>query len=193
MLPFEDFYIKNNMKSLSNISYLLDIEPWSNDYKHWSTALSGKKVLVIHPFEESIKSQYLNKDNIFKGTEILPDFKLKTLKAVQTIANEKDNRFKNWFDALEYMYSEAMKIEFDIAIIGCGAYGLPLASKIKMSGKQAIHLGGATQLMFGIKGKRWEENEAFGYVRKFFNESWIYPNENERPKYANKVENGCYW
>ena len=46
---------------------------------------------------------------------------------------------------------------FDVAIIGCGAYGMPLAAMLKQAGKQAIHLGGATQLLFGIKGKRWEE------------------------------------
>ena len=50
-----------------------------------------------------------------------------------------------------------MKIDFDVAIIGCGAYGFPLAAKLKQAGKQAIHLAGATQLLFGIKGKRWEE------------------------------------
>ena len=91
------------------------------------------------------------------------------------------------------MYQEAMKTDFDIAIIGCGAYGLPLAAKIKKAGKQAIHLAGATQLMFGIKGKRWEENEAFAYVRKWFNESWVYPAEEDIIQNANRVENGCYW
>lgn len=47
----------------------------------------------------------------------------------------------------------AMKINFDTAIIGCGAYGMPLAAQIKNAGRQAIHLGGAVQLLFGIKGE----------------------------------------
>ena len=86
-----------------------------------------------------------------------------------------------------------MKIEFDVAIVGCGAYGFPLAAKLKQAGKQAIHLAGATQLLFGIKGKRWEEDPAFEYVRKFFNEAWVYPDETEKPKNASVVEGGCYW
>ena len=53
------------------------------------------------------------------------------------------------------MYTEAVKIDFDTAIIGCGAYGFPLAAKLKAAGKQAFHMGGATQLLFGIKGSRW--------------------------------------
>ena len=61
----------------------------------------------------------------------MPEFELKTLKAVQTIAGEKDERFSTWFEALEYMFEETMKIDFDIAIIGCGAYGMPLAAKLK--------------------------------------------------------------
>ena len=55
------------------------------------------------------------------------------------------------------MQKEIDKIDFDIAILGCGAYGYPLASYIKSIGKKAIHIGGATQLIFGIKGKRWEK------------------------------------
>ena len=84
-------------------------------------------------------------------------------------------------------------MNFDIAIIGCGAYGFPLAVKLKKAGKQAIHLGGAAQLLFGIKGKRWESDPAFEYVQKFFNDSWVYPDEAERPQKAHIVEGGCYW
>jgi threonine dehydrogenase-like Zn-dependent dehydrogenase len=39
------------------------------------------------------------------------------------------------------MIDEIGKIDFDVAILGCGAYGLPLAAAIKGMGKQAIHLG----------------------------------------------------
>lgn len=189
---FEDYYIKKTMHDNLQISYLLDFEPWAGEI-HWSSALKGKKVLVIHPFENTIKCQYKKREFLFHNTDILPEFELYTLKAVQTLAGTVDSRFNTWFDALEWMYQEAMKTDFDIAIIGCGAYGLPLAAKIKKAGKQAIHLAGATQLMFGIKGKRWEENEAFAYVRKWFNESWVYPAEEDIIQNANRVENGCYW
>ena len=191
--PFEDYYLKTYGSKNIKLSYLLDLEPWSAPYNPWSSKLKGKKVLVIHPFSETIKKQYARREYIFPQTDILPEFELKILKAVQTVAGEKDDRFETWFDALEWMYQEAMKIDFDIAIIGCGAYGFPLAVKIKEAGKQAVHLAGATQLLFGIKGKRWEENKAFAYVQKFFNDSWVYPDDVDKPKQANKVEDGCYW
>ena len=37
------------------------------------------------------------------------------------------------------------EIDFEVALIGCGAYGLPLAAHVKRLGKKAVHLGGATQ------------------------------------------------
>lgn len=192
-LRYDDYYIRKYSSKQIRLTYLYSLEPWSCPEKAWTSALAGRKVLVIHPFEESIKMQYKKHGKIFPGTDILPEFELKTLKAVQTVAGEIDKRFDSWFDALDWMFGEAMKIDFDIAIIGCGAYGLPLAAKLKKAGKQAVHLGGAAQILFGIKGKRWDEDKDKQYVRDFYNDSWIYPSSCERPENADIVENGCYW
>ena len=166
-----------------------ELEPWFYN-KPWTAALEGKKVLVIHPFEETIKNQYQKKEKLYKNENILPNFELKTIKAVQTIAGEK-SEFKDWFEALESMKNQMNNIDYDVAIIGCGAYGFPLASHAKKMGKIGIHLGGVTQLLFGIKGKRWEEWKHYTELRKNEGESWVYANE--IPKDYNKVENGCYW
>ncbi len=190
-LNMEDFVIEQYANQ-ADLTFLFRLEPWLYNGRPWSAALKGKKVLVIHPFEDTIRAQYERRDKLFPGTDILPEFKLHTLKAIQTLCGEKDERFGTWFDALDYMYREAMKIDFDIAIIGCGAYGMPLAAMLKEAGKQAIHLGGATQLLFGIKGRRWEENYP-SKIATCFNEYWVYPDESEKPKNASTVEMGCYW
>lgn len=156
----------------------------------WTAALEGMKVLVIHPFSETIKNQYQRRELIFPGTNLLPQFDLKTLKAVQTAAGQKDDRFETWFDALDFMTDEASKIDFDIALLGCGAYGLPLAARIKQMGKKAIHVGGALQLLFGIRGQRWDTRD---FMQPYFNEYWVRPSENETPKHSQKVEEACYW
>ena len=166
-----------------------ELEPWFYN-KPWTAALEGKKVLVIHPFEETIKTQYQRKDELYKNSKILPNFELKTIKAVQTLAGEK-SEFNNWFEALESMKSQMNNIDFSPASVGCGAYGFPLASHAKKMGKIGIHLGGVTQLLFGIKGKRWEEWKHYTELRKNEGESWVYANE--IPKDYKKVENGCYW
>lgn len=190
-LNMEDFVI-DTYHSDVDLTFLFRLEPWLANCRPWSAALKGKKVLIIHPFEETIISQYQKREKLFPGTEILPAFALKTLKAVQTLCGEKDERFATWFEALEYMVQEALQIDFDVAIIGCGAYGMPLAARLKLAGKQAIHLGGATQLLFGIKGRRWEENYP-SKIATYFNDAWTYPLASEKPKNGSTVEQGCYW
>ncbi|SEG16002.1 hypothetical protein SAMN02910276_02026 [Butyrivibrio sp. Su6] len=187
--PMEDYYLKTNMNN-AQITALRWMEPWYGSVP-WTSALKGKKVLVIHPFEESIKKQYENRKKIFKDERLLPDFNLYTLKAVQTLGNVSDKRFETWFDALDYMYQEAMKRDFDVAIIGCGAYGMPLAAMIKKAGRKAIHMGGVTQCLFGIKGKRWINSPIDKKIP--INENWIFPSENETPEGARNVEDACYW
>lgn len=159
--------------------------------KPWSRALKGKKVLVINPFSETIKKQYkLNREKLFLNAEILPEFELLTLDSVWYSQAGKDERFETWFDAFNYIYEEAMRIEFDIALLGCGFFGFPLAIKLKDAGKQAIHMGSASQLLFGITGKRWEEG---GGLDKYVNQYWTKPPKTTAPKHPDKLDEGCYW
>lgn len=189
----ENYMVSGFMSSDVWVSDNRALEPFYFQHSEpWSKALEGKRVLVIHPFEDSIRRQYAIREKLFDDPDVLPEFELYTLKAVQTIVGKKDDRFNNWFDALEYMYNEAMKIPFDVALLGCGAYGQPLACMLKKAGKQAIHIGGATQIMFGIIGRRWELNSK--EVSAMFNEYWIRPSADETPE--NKFENefgGAYW
>lgn len=184
----EDYMIARHAPQ-SAMTYLRGLEPWYSEHP-WTAALEGKRVLVIHPFTDTMEKQYEKRELLFPGTDILPKFQLRTVKAVQTIAGAKDSRFANWFEALDWMEQEAMKEEFDIAMIGCGAYGFPLAARLKAHGRQAVHLGGATQLLFGIKGARWDNHEI---ISRLFNENWVRPSEEEKPAAANRVEGACYW
>ncbi len=161
----------------------------SSASKGWAWCLENKKVLVVHPFTDSISYQYSkNREKIFPGTNALPVFDLKCVKAVQTIADSTDNRFLDWFEALDYMTEEIAKQDFQIALIGCGAYGFPLAARIKQMGKTAIQMGGSLQTLFGIKGSRWDKK-----YESMYNDAWVYPSLDETPKGYEKVEGGCYW
>ena len=159
----------------------------------WTSHLRGKRVLVVHPFADSITRQYRERRQLlFKDPDVLPEFELKTIKAVQSIADSKVE-FTTWFHAYDHMCLQIRNVEFDVAIIGAGAYGLPLASFVKAMGKQAIHLGGVTQILFGIKGRRWETGVYAETTGKFFNEYWIRPSDAERPEGYYKVDGGEYW
>jgi hypothetical protein len=152
----------------------------------WSELLKDKNVLVIHPFERSIINNYKNKEKLFDNPKVLPSFNLKTIKAEQNMG---DNS-ANFFESIKRMQDKIVGVDFDIAIMGCGAYGLPLASFIRTLKKTAIHMAGATQILFGIIGKRWE---AYPQFKNIINEHWTRPLSEEIPKDYLKVENGCYW
>ncbi len=195
-------YIYIKYQPFTKLTQLSHLEPWNmykyshSNVKPWSSALKGKRVLVIHPFEESIRKQYNNRkkifERVFNSDDILPDFELITLKAVQTLGGKEDRRFRTWFDALDWMIRQCHEIKFDVAIVGCGAYGFPLAAEIKRMGKTVIHLGGATQILFGIIGTRWEvEYEHFH--THVVNDYWVRPLETERISNAEAIESACYW
>ena len=181
-------YILPFLPKNCTVMSLWAVEPFFQEVP-WTMCLQGKKVLVIHPFAKSIARQYHNRHKIFPGKQVLPEMELKTFKAVQTIANN-DAPFETWFDALDYMKQEIEKIDFDIALIGAGAYGFPLAAHIKRMGKKAVHIGGSLQLYFGIIGLRWEQIPHF---KALFNEHWVRPLPEEYPQNHLKVEGGVYW
>lgn len=170
--------------------FLPRIEPfWSKT--PWTKCLEGKKIVVIHPFAESICQQYNKRELLFANKDILPEFaSLTVIKAVQSLGGE-TNGFASWFDALHYMEDEIDKVDYDVALIGCGAYGMPLAAHCKKMGKKAVHLGGSLQLLFGIRGNRWETEQDI--YMQFMNEHWVRPLECEKPAGAQNVENACYW
>ena len=185
----EDYIYKKYMHKDAELTYIRALDYW-RFASPWTTALKGKKVLVISPFADTIQKQYAIREKLYENQEILPEFTLYTVKAVQTGGNERDERFDDWFEALEHMYREAMQYDFDIAILSCGAYSLPLGAKFKAAGKGAIHMGGVCQMLFGIKGRRWQDEPGAG---DFFNEYWTYPSADETPKSANLVEDSAYW
>lgn len=166
---------------------LKDLEPYFHD-NPWTLKLAGKKVCVVHPFADQIESQYQKREVLFES-ELLPIFELTTLKAHQTLANNTAG-FSSWFEALEDMKYKLSEINFEVAIIGAGAYGMPLAAYVKHLGKQAIHLGGATQILFGIMGKRWDDHPV---ISKLYNSNWVRPSSSNIPEGANQVEDSCYW
>lgn len=170
-----------------------DLEPYFHA-SPWSAKLEHKKVLVAHPFAESIKENYQNKRTLlFEDPNLLPEFDLQTFRTVHYWQGSGfEVPFKDWFEAYEFMCEQISKIDFDIAIVGCAAYGLPLGGFIKKElNKSVVHLGGATQLLFGIKGKRWDERPFFR--DQLYNSHWTRAKENETVGNYKMLEGGAYW
>ena len=161
------------------------MEPLRGD---WASLLRGKKVLVVSPFEKDIRSQFQRKEKIFpKSMSHLLDFSLLTIKAPLTCASCKPSS-PSFFDELKKMEGQMGQMDFDVALIGAGAYGTFLALYAKSLGKIGIQTGGATPTLFGVLGKRWENRP---HVAKYRNEFWIRPEE--KPDGYENIEGGAYW
>jgi len=187
--PHEDAVVSKYAPQAA-LCELRDLEPYYHPAP-WSQYLAERRVLVVHPFASTIEAQFKSvRRKLFLDPEVLPEFQLLTLLPPQTLAGN-DGGFASWSQALEHLCQEVVQHDFEVAIVGCGAYGLPLGAFIKSQLRRpCIHLGGATQLLFGISGLRWEKMASF---RALINEHWCRPALEERPTNWQKVESGCYW
>uniref|UniRef100_A0A6C0AX22 Uncharacterized protein n=1 Tax=viral metagenome TaxID=1070528 RepID=A0A6C0AX22_9ZZZZ len=191
----QDYYISTfNLKSINSRV----LEPFYyclENIKPWSHYLIGKKVLIINPFVESFKKQIDANFQIFKDPEkkiFLHGQEFVFYKSYQCLAGNKPHN--NWLETYEIMCNDIKDLDFDIALLACGGYGLPLCNYIyKDLNKSAIYIGGGLQLLFGVMGKRWENNEIWNKIIKENDTKFIKPSALEMLKNNEKIEGGCYW
>ena len=129
----------------------------------WSAALAGKHVLVVHPFADTIRAQYQKRGELFTNAP----------GGVNTLPE-----------------LASLTVIPAVPGIGAGAYGLPLAAHARDTGHVAIQMSGATQLLFGIKGRRWDTHPQ---ISKLYNPAWVRPAPAEQPANKQAVEGGSYW
>lgn len=191
----EDYFV--NIKKLSALTYQV-LEPFYcilNNIKPWTHGLEGKKILIISPFVESFKKQLSNGFRLFKDENnniFLPNQEFVFYKCFNTLAD--NHLHSSWIETLTIMCNDIMKLDFDIALLSCGGYGMPLTYFIKKKlNKSSIYIGGGLQLFFGVMGKRWEKSDT---ILKIINDNgckFIKPSDDEILKNNNLIENGCYW
>lgn len=89
----------------------------------WTLALEKKRVLVIHPFEKSIQSQYARRESIQTISAILPEFELITFSPPVTFLNADLTGKKDFFSELDRTKAAIRDIDFDVAIVSGGGTG----------------------------------------------------------------------
>jgi len=153
-------------------------------------SLAPCRWLIVSPFIETMEQQK-EKFALIHGLPLLQEkfaALAETCRFLRTpqFSYLEPSPFPSWSEGLDRLTEQALAIEFDVALVGCGAWSLPLLANLKKAGKKGIHLGGETQLVFGIKGRRWDSYS-------IYNEHWTRPSEKETPKDFLRKENGCYW
>lgn len=200
LASFENLYVENQnfYKNNFNVNQIHSrvLEPFyllEQNVIPWTHYLKNKKILIINPFIKSFKKQLNNDFQIFKDKRLFDkNQQFVFYKNYQTIAG--NHIHNDWYETFNLMCEDIKNIDFDIALLGCGGYGLPLCHFIKTElNKSAIYIGGGLQLLFGVFGNRWENTEFWKKIIKENDCKFIRPCEDEICKNANNIENGCYW
>jgi hypothetical protein len=174
----------------ATICRIRGLEPFYHE-RPWSAQLAVKRVVVVSPFEKTIYSQYKRRKEVWAAKpDVLPEFDLRVVRCPQLAGLLNEYEYPDWFAGLEALKQQLETAPFDIAIVGAGAWSIPLVVHAKSLGAFGIHLGGARQLLFGIMGGRWESSPEINALR---NVTWTRPNHEERPKEFRLQENGSYW
>ena len=145
---------------------------------------------MVTPFVDTIRLQ-LDRLRLVWGYDLFPgvEFRFVRFPHSQLLVND-ESCARPWFDILKEIQAEIDSISFDVGFVGAGAATLPLARHMKKIGRTGIAMGGALQLLFGIRGRRWDLDPRFS---RYFNQYWIRPLDAETPPKFRSIENGAYW
>jgi len=193
--PSQEFFLAAIKPSATYFAPCLDAFFFSGESgPSWEQALRGKRLLIISPFVNSIKSQIEN-NKLSKLFKTFPDWfsgcSFEYLMPPMTQAGNHNN--VDWQDNYDNLCRQvnAIRDSYDIALVSCGGYGMVICNYMLSQGKSSIYVGGCLQLFFGIMGSRWEKNKD---LNKIINkEHWIRPSETEKPRNFKAIEGGCYW
>lgn len=185
-----DFLLDATSDECKLVSQVVITAPYKQEYP-WTRALRNKKVLIIHPFVASIARQYEHRTQLFYNYPCrvcMPEFEMRLYPPVQSSAGMHGER-SDWFGALESMNKDLDDLDFDVALIGAGAYGMHLAKHCKDMGKIGICMASGVQMAFGVYGGRWIMDADF--MLKRITPRWVRPMPIERGNLEH-IEYGCY-
>ena len=101
-------------------------------------------------------------------------------------------RYPSVWDIYDQVADQMRSRHFDVALIAAAGLGLPLALAAKNLGTIGISLGGHLQVLFGVHGKRWQQDAAWSSL--YLNDAWVTPPPSLRPHNSRGLaDDGAYW
>jgi hypothetical protein len=185
-------FIKNNFSS-KQIFWVFAMDIYHYIYSRpFTTALKGKRILIVSPFESSIRAKLDIRSQLYDGVDLFPECSFLFITPPVTngdnISDEFDIELTRFYGRLN-----GLRGKYDVALLSCGGYANPVANYIyENHGASAIYIGGVLQMYFGIYGGRWLKERA-DILKLFMNEHWSRPSNSEKPNNYTAIENGCYW
>lgn len=154
----------------------------------------NKKVLIITSHEKTTMSQIPHIHQLFPKPIFHETTELYVYKpAQQNGGNHDTNSWQTHFNQMqtELLDIQKTKFDFDVALVSCGGFGMPICDYIFTHlNKSVIYVGGALQLYFGINGRRWSTSPE---INRLQTDKWTRPLPEDTPIHPNTCEGGCYW
>jgi hypothetical protein len=156
-----------------------------------------KKILLISPYAEFIASRA--KADIYDSVWSTSGKKWFNPSGIEYLnipysyitATDTHSLYRDSIALYQTICEQIAEYEFDVALIGAGALGIPLANHIKSLGKIGISLGGHLQIIFGVAGARWRRDPEW---QKYINPSWVdVPSSFQPMDKDDLTDQGAYW
>jgi hypothetical protein len=195
----QELLFLNQVNSSYHCVPLRSLEPYYVPQQlRWTALLSDQRVGVVSSFTKTMEQQLKQRTAVWGSyvDSYLPDsaefvfFQTGYSPAIAKGRAEWSPPCRTWMNALDKLEADILEANVGIVLIGCGGLGMPLAQRLKKKEKIVLVLGGAIQVLFGIKGERWKHHDVIG---KLWNKAWIYPSPEETPLGASLIERSCYW
>ncbi len=156
-------------------------------------SLRGRRLLLVSPFASLLKERATRAT--FEATWSKtgkPWFGPASVEAIEFPYGFEPRTWEKYptvLDLLAEIESRIAGCDFDVALIGAGGLGIPLAASVRRLGRVGISLGGHIQPLFGVLGARWRDDAA--WRERYINDAWIDMPERYRPQPGTSAEN--YW
>ena len=197
----ERYFLQQYAPQIKKYLPLRSLEPFYQDLpeNRWSLAIETP-FCVVSPFVETIEGQWKKRDVLFpmllwspKATfcgGVCVGYSPLICEAEEICSWPTHILQKGWRAGVDFVVDSCVATGAKFAFVGAGALSLPICFELKKRGISAIHTGGGTQIIFGIRGRRWLSHSVISH---FFNENWVSPQESEIPSAGSVIEGGCYF
>jgi hypothetical protein len=151
------------------------------------TNLQNKKVLIVSNATDILKKSY---DRGLQNVYNIEICQFSSVGYIKTPQTTKGSYYphENSIVTTEEIFREIQNEDYDIALLACGVYGVPLTNMIQKSGKMAVYLGSALYTMFGVynHGIPLPTNPIYNTLN-------FIEVEEECPSHCKHIDLGKYW
>jgi len=147
----------------------------ADDERCYLPHFAGKRLLLVSPYAEALRRRATREtfEAVWAktGKRWFDPVAVDALEFPYGFMRATQRRYGTCLDLLAEIEARIDERDCDVALIGAGALGVPIASFVRSRGKVGISLGGPLQVLFGVAGQRWRSRPS--WRERYINDAWI--------------------